>query len=81
MALTLFRRRDDLSMRQAEGPRLSHEPIGIPADDYLIDGREIDDRPSTAARVVHALELLLIVVMAALVLAIVWVLGVVLNLI
>ena len=76
MALTLFRRRDALPM-QAEGPQLSHEP----ADDYFIDGGEIDDRPSTAARVVHALEILLIVVMAALVLAIVWVLGVVLNLI
>jgi hypothetical protein len=79
MALTLFRRRDELPMQQVEGPPLSHEPI--PADDYLIDGSESDDRPSTSARVVHALEILLIVVMAALVFAIVWVLGVVLNLI
>lgn len=77
MALTLSRRRDALPMQPAEGPQLSHEP----ADDYFIDGREIDDRPSVAARVVHGLEILLIVVMAALVLAIVWVLGVVLNLI
>lgn len=77
MALSLFRRRDALPMQPAEGPQLSHEP----ADDYFIDGGEIDGRPSTAARVVHALEILLIAVMAALVFAIVWVLGVVLNLI
>ncbi|HXC26511.1 MAG TPA: hypothetical protein VNV38_01045 [Stellaceae bacterium] len=80
MALTLFGRRRIEPMQQAEGPPLAHEPIGVP-DDYLIEGESIDDRPSTAARVVHALEILLIVVVAALVLTIVWVLGVVSNLI
>jgi hypothetical protein len=57
----------------------SSDPTTPMADDYHVQGTVIDDRPSTAQNVIHALQVLLIVVMAILALAIVWTLGVVFN--
>jgi len=77
MALTLFKRR-----RIEHGSRLGPEPIDLPDDDdYLTESGEIDAQPSVAARVLHLLEILLIIVAGALSLAIVWLLGVMLNII
>lgn len=65
--------------------RLEPGPLGsgtgdpAMADDYHIEGAVIEDEPSAGQRVVHALQVLLIVVVAILALAIVWTLGVVFN--
>jgi hypothetical protein len=61
------------------GGRIAPMPQEVPADDYHVQGREVDDRPSAAVRVASAVQALLIIVMAALVLAIVWLLGVAFN--
>ncbi|HTW54752.1 MAG TPA: hypothetical protein VME45_22890 [Stellaceae bacterium] len=55
------------------------EPTTPMADDYHIQGTVIEDQPSTAQNVVHALQVLLIIVVAILALAIVWTLGMVFN--
>jgi hypothetical protein len=55
------------------------DPITPMADDYHVQGTVIDDEPSSAQRVVHALQVLLIIVVAILALAIVWTLGVMVN--
>jgi len=55
------------------------DPITPMADDYHVQGTVIDDQPSTGQRVVHALQVLLVIVVAILALAIVWTLGVMAN--
>jgi hypothetical protein len=47
-------------------------------DDYHIEG-ERDDRPTVGARIVHALQILLIIFVAILSLAIFWLLGVIFH--
>jgi hypothetical protein len=73
MALTLFKRQ----RTQAVGP----EPDDLDDDDYLTEAAEIDAQPSAAVRVIHLLEILLILVAGVLSLAIVWLLGVMLNIV
>ena len=80
MALTLLRRRRIAPMREAP-PRLTRtrDPITPLSDDYLVEGEDVTDQPSTAERVVHSLQIVLIIVLAVLALAIVWLLGLVFN--
>jgi len=81
MALTLLRRRRIAPMRQ-EFERRPMQPRGPNAprsDDYLVEGEEMAEQPSTAARVANTAQIVLIIVMAILALAIVWLLGVVFN--
>ena len=52
------------------------DPITPPGqDDYLVESDEPSGRRNTAARIVHGLQILLIIVMAVLSLALFWVLG------
>jgi hypothetical protein len=48
-------------------------------DDYLIVGEEEDERPSAGTRIVHGLQFVLILVLAALSLAVFWLIGMMLN--
>lgn len=84
MALTLLRRRGILPLRpQAErAPRRTRDPIGPVGprdDDYLVEGEELSDQPTVAARVIHTLQIVLIILTAILSLGIVWLMGVVFN--
>lgn len=81
MALTLLRRRRIAPMprREMPLPPRSRDPITPRDDDYLVEGEEVAEQPSTAARVVDTAQIMLIVVMAVLALAIVWLLGVVFD--
>jgi hypothetical protein len=49
------------------------------ADDYLVEGDQQVDQPSTAARLIQTLQIVLIVVLAVLSLAVFWLLGLLLN--
>jgi hypothetical protein len=60
-------------------PMRSRDPIVPRDDDYLVEGEELTEQPSTAARLVQTAQILLIIVLAVLSLAIVWLLGVVFN--
>jgi hypothetical protein len=55
------------------------EPISPPTDDYLVEGEEESNRPTAGAQVVRVLQILLILVLAALSLAVFWVLGLLFN--
>lgn len=77
MALTLTRRRRIAPMEQEfEGRPV---PLDPPDDHYHIEGETIDERPSVGARIAHFLRVVLILVIAILSAAIVWVLGVILG--
>lgn len=83
LSLSLLRRRQRIAPLRPDRDRRSRrnpDPITLD-DDYLVEGEEVSDQPSTAARVVNTLQIVLIIVMAALALAIVWLLGVVFNLV
>jgi hypothetical protein len=80
MALTLTRRRRIAPMEQEFERRPVRQPDPIvPRDDdhYLVEGETIVENPSVGARVVHFLQVLLIIVVAILSAAIVWLLGVI----
>ena len=80
MALSLLRRQRiaPMPLEAERAPRQSLNPARRD-DDYLIDGDDLADRPSMGARVVNTTQILLIIVMAILALAIVWLLGVMFN--
>ena len=81
MALS-FRRRGIAPMprRNPEMAVRSARPqAGTLSDDYLVEGEDADDRPSAGARIVHGLQLLLILVIGVLSLAVFWVAGTMLN--
>jgi hypothetical protein len=50
-------------------------------DDYLVEGEELPDQPSIAARVVRTLQFVLIIVLAALSLAVFWLFATILGII
>ena len=50
-----------------------------PADDYLVEGDTAAAGPSAALRIVHGLQIVLIVIMAALSFAIFWLVGLMFN--
>ena len=82
MALTFRRRRIQpmpTPRRTAEAVMRHDDPIGPLSDDYLVDGTEEPARPSTAAQVVHFLQIVLILVMAVLSFAIFWLVGIAFN--
>lgn len=56
------------------------QPIDAPADDYLIEGHGEDAPPTVALRVVWGLQILLIVVLAAISFAVFWLVGEMLHL-
>ena len=60
--------------------RRNVDPIGPPRnDDYLVEGDQEIAQPSTAARLVQTLQVLLILVMAVLSFAVFWLLGLLFN--
>ena len=61
--------------------RTSTLPVeaGGPADDYLVEGDAAVAPPSTAVRIVHGLQIVLIVILAALSFAIFWLVGLMLD--
>lgn len=79
MALTLTRRRRIAPMEPEfeRRPLPQATPLDPPDDHYHIEGETIEERPSVASQVVHFLQVLLILVVAALSVAIVWMLGVI----
>ncbi len=78
MALTLTRRRRIAPMPQEFARRPDPQPDPFaPRDDYHIEGEGVDETPSVAGRVAHVLQIVLIIVMAILSAAIVWLLGVI----
>ena len=52
----------------------------LPADDYLVEGATEPETPSAALRVVHGLQVVLVIVLAALSFAVFWLVGTILNL-
>ena len=85
MALTFRRRRPIAPMAMSRripdtAMRGGAEPIGPRDDDYLIEGSEEPMRPSAAAQVVQLMQVVLIVILAALSFTIFWLLAVMLNL-
>lgn len=54
-------------------------PAGAPADDYQVVGGPEPDRPGAGARIVHGLQIVVIILLAALSFAIFWVVGLILN--
>jgi hypothetical protein len=84
MAWSLLRRRRILPLRPQSEGRARPLPgrvggVGLADDDYLVEGEEVTDQPSTAQRVVHTLQIVLIIILAILSLAIVWLMGLVFN--
>ncbi|MFZ2007513.1 MAG: hypothetical protein WB697_07815 [Stellaceae bacterium] len=79
MALTLTRRRRIAPMEQEfeRRPVRQPEPVVTRDDDYHVEGETIVENPSIGARVVHSLQILLILVVAILSAAIIWTLGVI----
>jgi len=55
------------------------EPISPPTDDYLVEGEEQLERPTAGAQIVRVLQIVLILVLAALSLAVFRVLGLLLG--
>jgi len=55
------------------------DPIGGPADDYLVVGDTDPDRLGIGARIAYGLQIVLIIVLALLSFAIFWVVGLLLN--
>jgi hypothetical protein len=53
--------------------------VAIERDDYLVIGDVEPDRPSVAVRIVHGLQVLLILLMAVLSFAVFWVVGLMLH--
>ena len=85
MALTFWRRRPIAPMAMPRrtpdaAPRRAAEPIGPRDDDYLVEGSEEPMRPSVAAQIVQLMQVVLIVILAALSFTIFWLLAVMLNL-
>lgn len=82
LSLSLFRRRREriAPLRPAvqRGRPRNLDPITAD-DDYLVEGEEVTDQRSTAARVANTAQVVLIIAMAVLALAIVWLLGVVFD--
>lgn len=82
MALTLLRRRRGIAPMREEYERRPPRTrdLMVPRDDdYLVEGEEVAEQPSTAARAANTAQIVLIIVMAILALAIVWLLGVVFD--
>ena len=59
--------------------RRNVDPIGPPSDDYLVEGEQLSDQPTTAAQIIQVLQVLVIVALAVLSLAVFWLLGVLFN--
>jgi hypothetical protein len=80
MALTL-RPNVDPTVRPDVDPALRRgvDPAGRRADDYLVEGEEEFVRPSSGSRIVNALQILLILMLAVLSFAIFWVVGLLFN--
>ena len=57
------------------------EPIPALSDDYLVEGDEQPNQPSAMLQVVQFAQVLLIAVMAALSLAVFWLIAVMVNII
>jgi len=57
------------------------EPTATLSDDYLVEGDEQPNQPSAMLQAVQFLQVLLIAVMAALSLAVFWLIAVMLNII
>jgi hypothetical protein len=55
------------------------EPGGVPADDYMVEGDRTYQPPSVGGRVVHGLQILLIVILAVLSFAVFWLIGLMFN--
>ena len=69
------------SMAQETAPmRGAVEPDSVPADDYAVEGDRTFERPTATGRVVHALQIVLIVLVAVLSFAMFWLIGLMLNL-
>jgi hypothetical protein len=67
-------------MQSLSRPTIEHSAaVAIEHDDYLVVGDVEPDRPGVGARIVHGLQILLILLMAALSFAIFWVVGLLLN--
>jgi hypothetical protein len=85
MALSLRWRRqriDPMPRREFEmAVRGGAEPIATLSDDYLVEGDEQPNQPSAMLQAVQFLQVLLIAVMAALSLAVFWLIAVMLNII
>jgi len=84
MALTLLRWRaaPPPTPETAEPPpNFSAEPpADLPPDDYLIEGEDLPEPVPNSARLVHTLQIVLILIIAALSFAIFCLMGLVLNL-
>jgi hypothetical protein len=60
--------------------RRNAEPISpLPPDDYHVEGETQVEQPTVAARVVHGLQIVLIIVLALLSFAVFWLIGLTLN--
>jgi hypothetical protein len=74
-------RRDHIMPMRSDG--MSTMPGGIelavPPDDYHVEGETVTVQPTTATRVVHGLQLALIVILAVLSFAIFWLIGLMLD--
>lgn len=82
MALTLPRRRAaPIPPREAAEPPANRDadPVDLPPDDYLIEGEDLPAPLPKAARLVQTLQVVLILIIAALSLAIFWLMGLALN--
>jgi hypothetical protein len=66
-------------MRDEAALRRDVDPIAPRKDDYLVEGEQQLEGPTVGARVIHGLQIITIIVIAALSLAVFWVVGLILH--
>ncbi len=59
--------------------RRNDDAIASSRGDYVIVGDDETDRPTAGSRILHGLQIIMIIVLALLSFAIFWVLGLILN--
>jgi hypothetical protein len=67
------------AMRAETALRRDGDPIALRRDDYLVEGDREPEGPTVGARIIHGLQIITIIVIAALSLAIFWVVGLILH--
>jgi hypothetical protein len=67
------------AMRAETALRRDVEPVAPRRDDYLVEGEREPEGPTVGARIIHGLQIITIIVIAALSLAIFWVIGLILH--
>jgi hypothetical protein len=60
-------------------PRNAGPVSPLPPDDYHVEGETQTEQPTVAARIVHGLQIALIIVLTVLSFAVFWLIGLMLN--